>query len=252
MLAPDGRFSHHLVKFQADSVVCFPPSPYLLRVVVVPAQCVLYLLLRPNDGFSREQGARAASALRKPAMGDAARRVWGTKGREMMKSKRVLRTVDAQPAGGAGLRAYPAVFRARASGAERTLNLARTQSLEEIKKAVCAAFNGWYDCELIDLDSGGAIALDAEFTRIVLDFESREVVRKEDALEAKLQEARSLVLSTRTDLQYHGCHALWELACRPDNHRSGLGVGLNSNQKNLPFTLPRQPQARLPSLRVNL
>ena len=29
--------------------------------------------------------------------------------------------------------------------------------------------------------------------------------------------------------QYHGCHALWELACRPDNHRSGflaLGLGL--------------------------
>ena len=134
-------------------------------------------------------------------MGDAARRVWGTKGREMMKSKRVLRTVDSQPAGGAGLRAYPAVFRDRASGQERTLNLTRTQSLEEIKKAVCAAFGGWYDCELIDLDSGGAIALDAEYKRIVLDFESREVVRKEDALEAKLQEARSLVLSTRTDLQ---------------------------------------------------
>jgi len=110
-------------------------------------------------------------------MGDAARRVWGTKGREMMKSKRVLRTVDSQPAGGAGLRAYPAVFRDRASGQERTLNLTRTQSFEEIKKAVCAAFGGWYDCELIDLDSGGAIALDAEYKRIVLDFESREVVR---------------------------------------------------------------------------
>ena len=112
-------------------------------------------------------------------MGDAARRVWGTKGREMMKSKRVLRTVDSQPAGGAGLRAYPAVFRDRASGQERTLNLTRTQSFEEIKKAVCAAFGGWYDCELIDLDSGGAIALDAEYKRIVLDFESREVVRIE-------------------------------------------------------------------------
>ena len=92
-------------------------------------------------------------------------------------AKRVLRTVDSQPAGGAGLRAYPAVFRDRASGQERTLNLTRTQSLEEIKKAVCAAFGGWYDCELIDLDSGGAIALDAEYKRIVLDFESREVVR---------------------------------------------------------------------------
>ena len=110
-------------------------------------------------------------------MGDAARRVWGTKGREMMKSKRVLRTVDSQPAGGAGLRAYPAAFRDKASGQERTLNLTRTQSLEEIKKAVCAVFCGWYDCELIDLDSGGAIALDAEYKRIVLDFESREVVR---------------------------------------------------------------------------
>ena len=80
------------------------------------------------------------------------------------------------------------------------------------------AFNDWYDCEVIDLDSGAAIVLDAEYKSLVIDFESREVARKEDTLEAKLQEARSLVLSTRTDLQYRGCHSLWELACRPDNH----------------------------------
>ena len=103
------------------------------------------------------------------------------------------------------------------------------------------AFNDWYDCEIVDLDSGGAIALDAEYTSLVIDFESREVAwredtstlppppstlhrhlppppstttlhhhappppstttlhppqaaRKDDALEAKLQEARSLIL----------------------------------------------------------
>jgi hypothetical protein len=151
-------------------------------------------------------------------MGDAARKIWGSKGKEMMKSKRVLGIVDKQPAGGAGHRAYPAVFRDKAGGQERSLNLTSKQSLEAIKKAVCMAFNDWYDCEIIDLDSGAAIVLDAEYKSLVIDFESREVARKEDTLEAKLQEARSLVLSTRTDLQYRGCHSLWELACRPDNH----------------------------------
>ena len=49
-------------------------------------------------------------------MGDAARKVWGFKGKQMMKSKRVLGAVDARPASGAGQRAYPAVFRDKASG----------------------------------------------------------------------------------------------------------------------------------------
>ena len=78
-------------------------------------------------------------------------------------------------------------------------------------------------------------------------------MRKEDALEAKLQEARSLVLSTRTDLQYHGCHALWELACRPDNH-SGfeeetfgllcrmLGVWGPNPSRNTPIRTPLHPK----------
>ena len=42
------------------------------------------------------------------------------------------------------------------------------------------AFNDWYDCEIVDLDSGGAIALDAEYTSLVIDFESREVAWRED------------------------------------------------------------------------
>ena len=58
---------------------------------------------------------------------------------------------------------------------ERSLNLTSKQSLEAIKKAVCMAFNDWYDCEIIDLDSGAAIVLDAEYTSLVIDFESREV-----------------------------------------------------------------------------
>ena len=52
-------------------------------------------------------------------MGDPARKIWGSKGKEMMKSKRVLDIVDKQPAGGAGHRAYPAVFRDRAGGQVR-------------------------------------------------------------------------------------------------------------------------------------
>ena len=52
-------------------------------------------------------------------MGDAARKVWGSKGKQMMKSSRVLGIVDAPPAGGAAHRAYPAVFREKASGQAR-------------------------------------------------------------------------------------------------------------------------------------
>ena len=52
-------------------------------------------------------------------MGDAARTIWGSKGKERLKSKRVLGIVDKQPAGGAGHRAYPAVFRDRAGGQVR-------------------------------------------------------------------------------------------------------------------------------------
>ena len=141
------------------------------------------------------------------------------KGQDLLKSSRVLRAVDAQPPGcGAGHRAYPAVFRDKVSGQEHTLNLTSKQSLADIKKAVSAAFGDWYGCAIQDLDSGGTIAFDDEYTRVVADFDSREAARREDTLEAKLQDARSLVLSTRTEQQYHGCHALWELACRPENH----------------------------------
>ena len=36
-------------------------------------------------------------------------------------------------------------------------------------QAVCMAFNDWYGCEIIDLDSGAIIALDAEYTALGLE-----------------------------------------------------------------------------------
>ena len=65
------------------------------------------------------------------------------------------------------------------------------------------------------------------------DWTSREHARRLDALEAKLELARSLIRSTRAELQFQGCHAMWELACRPENHEGFTGFGFELLHRSL-------------------
>ena len=116
------------------------------------------------------------------------------------------------------------MLRDKATGRERKITLTGSQVLYEHKKAVSAAFD-WQGADIADSETDKLIESDEEFRGIVADFDSREEARRADTLEAKLQLARSLMLSTRAELQYKGAHAMWELSCRPENHEGYRPVG---------------------------
>ena len=144
-----------------------------------------------------------------------ARLKWRLKGNELKRRQTTMLTFAKDRPAREG--AFGATLRDKATGRERKITLTGSQVLYEHKKAVSAAFD-WQAADIADSETNKLIESDEEFRGIVADFDSREEARRADTLEAKLQLARSLMLSTRAELQYKGAHAMWELSCRPENH----------------------------------
>ena len=91
------------------------------------------------------------------------------------------------------------------------------QTIAGCTERVCKEF-GWNECTMLDLETGDAIDKDEHLHKVLDDFEALKESRRSDALEATLESIRIRLLSTRSQLHFDACHALWELACRPENH----------------------------------
>jgi hypothetical protein len=102
---------------------------------------------------------------------------------------------------------------------ERSITLQGAQTLESVTAAVSKLF-GWADVDLLDPDKQlQLIDTEEEMQTTLTEWNQLEDVRKLDYLEALLESCRSQLSSSRADVQLRGCHTLWELACRPENHR---------------------------------
>ena len=103
---------------------------------------------------------------------------------------------------------------AKVLGLTATHQASRTLTCE----AIASLFTWAGSCTIED-EYGEAIDSDAKLRRTFEDWTAQDDVRQRDALTAHLERARTQLLArSRPDLHVRGLHALWELACRPENH----------------------------------
>ena len=157
---------------------------------------------------------------------------WQAKGKDAQKRTHVVTTLSSERSkpehglsAGFGCRF---VDISSMSPEEKHVVLPAGQTLASVEAAACKALGFAHGCQLQDLDGsgGGAVIRSEEHMQAVLEyFMEREDVRQEDALQAALESIRSRLNSTRADLHFAALHTLWELACRPENHKQ-LALGL--------------------------
>lgn len=86
--------------------------------------------------------------------------------------------------------------------------------------SIAKAAYGCSGCELVDLSICKPIVSDAALLQCVEEFREAEGGRLMDAAEAVVEGAKVKLLARSAELRFLGCHAVWELACRPENHDS--------------------------------
>ncbi|KAL1530239.1 hypothetical protein AB1Y20_001154 [Prymnesium parvum] len=107
------------------------------------------------------------------------------------------------------------------NGEEHIVAWKRTGSFVRLKELVCNMFQ-FEDCDLFDVERHLRLNSDSEISLMVDEWSEREAARKQDILATWLLEVQQQLTDQEPDL---ALHALWELACRPENH-SDVSVDL--------------------------
>ena len=100
------------------------------------------------------------------------------------------------------------------SGREFVVPWKRSGHFEDLKKLVCAEFN-FPDCDVYDVERHLRLNSDSEIKLMVDEWNERDSVRKKDILATWVLQVQQQLTNQEPEM---GLHALWELACRPENH----------------------------------
>ena len=101
----------------------------------------------------------------------------------------------------------------------KSLRLRSDLDVDELRSKVDALY-GSREAKVESLD-GALIESHDELKSAFHAYQESESARRRDVLEAKLEEIRSALASPARDVAAHAraCHALWEIACDPTNHK---------------------------------